>query len=570
MHRGRAEVLLIACGSHLDVVDPRFVRREARAILAVLRHRPLDRHLHRLAGRRRDARHDAAVVDFDVGGVEHFSRQRDRFARLDAIRGRRDVDLLGDAVHEPADQPPPEHRVRRVGDRDLRVHLPEPRVLDRHGDRLAAAVALIGEDDLLLLAVVDAGQQHRSARLRLADRVDARDRRHLVPLRARRFFVAGDLRDGKRRARARRLRLYLREILRVRVLDDDRQHVADRCAAPAALGKRPAAAEHQQPAAALVDEVGNHAELLGRERRRFHAAENQAAVLEQLFARLREAADQLVGRGDRLAVVLVLGRPVERHDLQILVAFDAEAQELVFESRLALVIENFLRAIVDLDEHVARVVLRDLFTGLRRHFELERARARFVGGEAHLDGRRFAVRRQRHLLRAHNPPIVFDAERDCLAAVAGLRQHHVDDERRALEDAARRLDARHLHVVREAFLADAHSEHRNRSRLQARERLVDRGVRRVRAVGHHYEAGERQAGKLVARAVERSRQSSGGAAEREIRRGRDAIGRGREAKEADDKPLRQRIEQRGMWSGQLLLDEHAARLAVEVGDRHAA
>ena len=49
----------------------------------------------------------------------------------------------------------------------------------------------------------------------------------------------------------------------LRAVDDDRQHFADRRAAPAAFGERAPAAEHQQPAAALADEVGEHPELLG-------------------------------------------------------------------------------------------------------------------------------------------------------------------------------------------------------------------------------------------------------------------------------------------------------------------
>ena len=130
-----------------------------------------------------------------------------------------------------------------------------------------------------------------------------------------------------------------------------------------------------------------------------------------------------------------------------------------------------------------------------------------------------------------------------LAGVAGLRQHDVDDQRRALEDGARRLDARHLHVVREMLLADADREDRNRSRLQARQRFVDRGVGRVGAVGHHDEPGKRQAGELVARAVERLADPRRRAAELQVRGRRDAIGRRREAEEADDEPLRERVEQ---------------------------
>ena len=104
-------------------------------------------------------------------------------------------------------------------------------------------------------------------------------------------FGLGDLRDREHRAGARRTHRQLGEVRRLlrAVLDDDRQHLADRRAAPAALGKRAPSAEHQQPAAALVDEVGEHAELLGREGRGLDAAEDDRAIGEQLFARLREA-----------------------------------------------------------------------------------------------------------------------------------------------------------------------------------------------------------------------------------------------------------------------------------------
>ena len=76
-----------------------------------------------------------------------------------------DVHLIGHAVHEPADQPAPERGVRRVGDRHLRVHPPEPRVLDRKRERLAAAVALVGEHDLILPPAVGraAGASSRPA-----------------------------------------------------------------------------------------------------------------------------------------------------------------------------------------------------------------------------------------------------------------------------------------------------------------------------------------------------------------------------------------------------------------------
>ena len=156
----------------------------------------------------------------------------------------------------------------------------------------------------------------------------------------------------------------------------DRQHFGDRRAGPAAFGKRPAAAEHQQAAAALADEVGQHPELIGRERRGLDAAEDDRAIREQLFARLREAADQLVGAADVEPQVLVFGRPLQDDDLQVLVVLDGAADELHFEARLALEVEHLLAAVGDLDERVAHVVLRDLFVGLRRNLEPEQPRRR--------------------------------------------------------------------------------------------------------------------------------------------------------------------------------------------------
>ena len=126
-----------------------------------------------------------------------------------------------------------------------------------------------------------------------------------------------------RRAGARRPHLQARDRAGVerlgRTLEDDRQHVGDRRAGVAALRERARAAEHQQPAAALLDEVRDHPQLVAGERAGLDAAENQAAVREQLLARLREAAEQLIGIVDAEAQVLVVGGALQRDQLQVLV-----------------------------------------------------------------------------------------------------------------------------------------------------------------------------------------------------------------------------------------------------------
>jgi len=62
-----------------------------------------------------------------------------------------------------------------------------------------------------------------------------------------------------------------------------RQHFGKRRAGPSAFRKRPAPAEHDQAAAALADEIGEHAQLFGRERGRFDAAEDNGVILEQIL-----------------------------------------------------------------------------------------------------------------------------------------------------------------------------------------------------------------------------------------------------------------------------------------------
>ncbi len=308
------------------------------------------------------------------------------------------------------------------------------------------------------------------------------------------------------------------------VVEHDRQHFAHGRAGPAAFGKRSASAEHQQAAAALVHEVGNHPELVGRERRGFDAAENQAAILEQLLARLREAAHHFIRRRHVAAEVFVLGGPLQQDDADVLVVLDGAQDELRFGARLALVIEHLLAPVAHFEQRVTRVVLRDFLAVLRRDAEAEQPRARFVRREPHACGQRLAVGRQRHLLGGDDAAAVFDVERHALARVARLRDDDVDDERGAFEDEAWRFHAGDLHVVREAFLAEADGEDRNRARLEACERIVDRRVGRVSAVGDHHEAGERQARQLVARAFERVAEFRRRAVVVRVRRGGDASG----------------------------------------------
>src|SRR4030095_12673311 len=105
-------------------------------------------------------------------------------------------------------------------------------------------------------------------------------------------------------------------------------------------------------------------------------AENQTAVLEQLFARLREAADQffrILRLVSEESNVLVIRCALQGDDLEVLVVHDGAAQELHFEARLAFEIEDLLAGIADVHQRFAHVVLRDELAFLRRDLELEEA-----------------------------------------------------------------------------------------------------------------------------------------------------------------------------------------------------
>ena len=175
------------------------------------------------------------------------------------------------------------------------------------------------------------------------------------------------------------------------------------------------AAEHQQAAAAAIDELRDHLQLIAGERAGLDAAENQAAIREQLFARLREAGDELVGVVDAEAHVLVVGRPLQRDQQQVGIVVHRAADELHLGPRLALEVENLLPPVAHVDHGLARVVLGDQLAVLRRDAEAEHARPGVADGEAHASRRRRSIVRQLHLLRADDAAFVLDVERDGLA-----------------------------------------------------------------------------------------------------------------------------------------------------------
>ena len=232
-------------------------------------------------------------------------------------------------------------------------------------------------------------------------------------------------------------------------------------------------------------------------------------------------------------------------------------------------VEDLLAPVADFDQRIARVVLRNLLAGLWRNPEPEHARTGVGRREARPYRRRFAVGRQRDLLRADEMTVVFDLERHGLAGVPGLGDDHVDDERGAFQHGARRLDAGHLDVAREALGTDADGKYRDRSRFHAGERFVERRVGGVGPVGDEDDAGERQAGEVVARPRQRLTDPGRAAAVLQLTGRLHAVGGRREAEFAQHEPLRQRSQQRPVGA-KVAADELAARLVLAIRDLHAS
>ncbi len=307
---------------------------ERRAVFAVALAGPLHRHVHGLALR---------AVTCATTRASLSSTNRGSTTSAISVTGSPgstrsvvvcDVDGVGHAVHQPAQQLTPEVLVRLVLERHLRVHLPEPRVLHRERERLAAAVALRREHDLVAAPLVGAGQQHRRARLHVADRltlvrtgmsfqraVDAASVAAIcvTPCASpARVGCTCSARPAARRAlRAGRSRM---------------TGSASATGVPgvAAFGERARAAEHQQPAAAPLDELADHPQLIAGERASLDAAEDEAAIGEQLLARLRETGGELLRSSSTSEPqVLVVGRPLQRDDSRFLSSSTARLMNFI-------------------------------------------------------------------------------------------------------------------------------------------------------------------------------------------------------------------------------------------------
>ena len=329
----------------------------------------------------------------------HERAHHHRFPRPRFI-GQHGVHAVRHVAHEPAQHLPPESLVRRVLDRDLGVHLPEPVVLRTERQHAAAAVALEREQwphDAAFAHL--AFQQYRRARFAPPERVHGRERWQRPPALRDRRVGRRHLQSGMPQARRRGHRLDVERVRRVaalRALHLHRRQIGEHGARIAALGEARATAQHEQAATAFPHEVADHPQLVAGEERGLDRAEHDGAIAEQLRARRREAVHQFERVIHPQTQVLVLGRAQECHELELLVPLDGAARELELGARFAFHVEHLLATIAHRDHGAPFVVLAHLLAQLRAHAHAQLSGAGFRHWHAQAHRRHFAVTREGH------------------------------------------------------------------------------------------------------------------------------------------------------------------------------
>ena len=137
------------------------LRHDLECVLPVPLHRPFCPDLPHAAQGVGDPGEDLRIVDLDVGGVADRCDHPNGLQGLGALRLQIRHHPLGDVVHQPAEQLLPERLVALVIQRHVGMHLPQPCVLGGERQRLAPAVALVGENHLPSGQIVAAPHQER-------------------------------------------------------------------------------------------------------------------------------------------------------------------------------------------------------------------------------------------------------------------------------------------------------------------------------------------------------------------------------------------------------------------------
>ena len=282
------------------------------------------------------------------------------------------------------------------------------------------------------------------------------------------------------------------------LVEQDREDILERGALVAALGEGAAPAQHEQRAAALAHEVGDHLELAVGEEAGLDRTQDEGAVAVEVFAGGREAFDEFERVVEVAAEELVLGGALQEHDLQVLVGGHGAKHEGYLVARFALEVEDLLGAVADLHDRVQHVVLQDPFALLARDAEGEFAGAGGLEGDGDGCDQRLSIGRQRNHFGGDDRSHVLDHDRDVAAGVPGRLDDDVDDGRGAGERAFGHVGAGGLDVGLHLLVAQPDGEDRHRRGAQRQQRLADGLVAVVAPVRQHDDPRQRHPLQLVA------------------------------------------------------------------------
>ena len=375
-----------------------------------------------------------------------------------------------------------------------------------------------------------------------------------------------------REAGIRRVHLELerrRSRIRRDSLERDRKHLGHRRVGEATFGECGAAAQREQTSAALAHEIGEHAELVAGEERRLDAAEDDSAILKQLFAREGKASHHLEAVTHAEAQKFFFGAAHQAYDLEAAVVLHRAPQEGELGARLAVEKENARGAWPNFEHGVVRIVLGDRLARDRPRANGEPIRGWCKRRHAQADTRDVARIGERDLFRGDDAPVRFDRDRRLLAARAANADGRFDQHRGSGEHAGGRRDALHRYVAREAFLAHAYRVDRHPTRPQRKQCGPQIAAAVVRAIGHDDHPGEGHAGQILTRHVERAGEIGTGAPAGERRSAGRRACIGGEAKGAEGEALRELLHQRA-GVGEDLLHRAESRAAIHVLEAHAA
>ena len=157
--------------------------------------------------------------------------------------------------------------------------------------------------------------------------------------------------DGKLEAADNRRAILLRHLYR--------KNVGYRTILITSADKRISSTHHEKSATAVANEVHDHLQLILGEKSGLDAAENEAFVLEKLFALFREALGQHLFLVDALTIELVLGGAQQGDEPDIGIVLNCTAQEFELPPRFTFYIEDLRMVILDFDQCIQGVVLGD-------------------------------------------------------------------------------------------------------------------------------------------------------------------------------------------------------------------